>query len=126
MIMEINGKKLPSPARAINVKWIQFVDSGRNAQGSIVAQPIGDRQVKFDGIEFPHLKDAEWSSILNEIEKFEGILLYYDTRTRTFQNLRVYWGDASAQPFKINKVTGEVLEWIHCQCNLIDMGYGNV
>lgn len=126
MIKEINGKVLPCVGRAINVQWVQFVDSGRNANGSVIAQPIGGRQIKFNSVEFPRLTDAEWSDVLNEIEKFEGELLYYDTRTRTFQLLRVYWGDASATPYKTDPNTGEVLIWVNCKCNIIDMGYGNV
>jgi len=79
--------------------------------------------LKFEPVIWKHLTASEWRAILTEIEKFEGELYFWDNLTGTFVTRKVYWGDASEEIFKINKDTGEVLEYINCRCNIIDMGY---
>lgn len=121
--IKINGVVLPYPATGIVVQRSQFVDSTRNALGQVIAQKINRRIIKFDSLEWKHLTASEWRSILTEIEKFEGTLEYWDNLSGTFKSIKVYWGDASEEVFKINPDTGEVLEYINCKCNIIDMGY---
>ena len=120
---KINGVDLPYPATGLSVQRQQFVDSARNAQGQVVAQKINRRILKFEPVIWKHLTASEWRAILTEIEKFEGELYFWDNLTGTFVTRKVYWGDASEEIFKINKDTGEVLEYINCRCNIIDMGY---
>ena len=121
--IKINGKTLPYPSRGLRTERIQIVDSARNANGEVVAQRINRRQIKFEGLEWKHLKASAWREILQEIDKFEGELEFWNNLTGSFETIRVYWGDASEEIFKINKETGEVLEYINCKCNIIDMGY---
>lgn len=123
MLFKINDKVMPTPARGVKEQRSQLVDSGRNALGQVVAQKINRRQFKYDSITWPHLSAAEWSSILKEIEKFEGTMTFWDALSQSFVTRRIYWGDASAEPFKIDPKTGRVLEYTNCQCNPIDMGY---
>lgn len=120
---QINGIELPVPATGLKVQRQQFVDSARNAVGQVVAQKINRRIVKFDEVVWKHLTATQWRAILKEIEKFEGTLRFWDNLSGTFVTRKVYWGDASEEVFKIDPATGEVLEYINCKCNLIDMGY---
>lgn len=122
MIFKINGYTLPTPARGMTVQRQQLVDSARNAKGEVVASKVNRRLLKFDGITFPHLTSKEWGRVLQEIEKFKGTVTFYDPLIQGFATMAVYWGDASEEPFKINPKTGEVLEYINCKCNIIDMG----
>lgn len=121
--IKINGIVLPYPSRGLKVQRQQFVDSSRNANGQVVAQKINRRIMKFDALEWKYLTADQWRGILIEIEKFDGILEYWNNLTGQFQTLRVYWGDASEEIHKINPATGEVLEYVNCKCNIIDMGY---
>ena len=120
---KINGISLPVPARGLQVKRNQFVDSSRNANGEVVAQKVNRRILKFEPVIWKHLTAEKWREILVEIEKFEGDLYFFDNLTGTFVTRKVYWGDASEEVHKIDSTTGEVLEYINCQANIIDMGY---
>ena len=64
MIFKINGKTLPTPAHGLNEQRVQLVDSARNAKGQVKAKKIGGRQIKFDGVVFPHLTADEWGAVL--------------------------------------------------------------
>lgn len=120
---KINGVELPYPSTGLVVQRQQFVDSARNALGQVVAQKINRRILKFDSLVWKYLSASEWRAILQEIEKFEGELYFFDNLSGTFITRKVYWGDASEEVFKINPNTGEVLEYLNCKCNIIDMGY---
>ena len=122
-VFEINGVVLPYPSYGLNVQRQQFVDSARNAFGQVVAQKVNRRILKFDALEWKHLTALEWHNILVEIEKFTGTLKYWDSRLMDFNTIQVYWGDASEEIHKIDPATGEVLEYINCKCNIVDMGY---
>ena len=43
--IKINGHKLPQPKRGVEVIITTIVDSGRNANGVLVGQKIGDRDL---------------------------------------------------------------------------------
>ena len=118
----INDVQLPVPVRGLKVLRSQFVDSGRNALGQVVSQKINRRIIKFDSLEWVHLTAEEWHKILIEIEKFEGTLRFWDARTNGWLSIRVYWGDASEEPYQIDE-TGKVTEYLKCSCNIVDMGY---
>lgn len=119
----INGVELPPPAYGLKIQRSQLVDSGRNALGQVVAQKINRRQTKFDSLTWPHLTASEWSAILQEIEKFEGTLKFWDALSQNFITRKVYWGDATEEIFKIDPASGKVLEYINCSCNIVDMGF---
>jgi len=121
--IKINGISLPVPSTGLVVKRQQFVDSARNAQGQVVAQKINRRILKFDKVVWKFLPASVWRSILVEIEKFEGELYFFNNLSGSFETIRVYWGDASEQIHRIDSTTGEVLEFVNCSCNIIDMGY---
>jgi len=119
----INGVELPFPARGLIFERQQFVDSKRNALGQVVSQKIGRRQMKFSSLEWKHLTATQWRTIQNEIDKFSGELRYWDNPSGAFITRKVYWGDESAEVYKINPTTGEILEFSNCKCNLVDCGY---
>ena len=121
----INGIVLPYPKVGLNVARQQLVDSKRNALGEVVAQTVNRRIAKWDNVEWAKLTAAQWRVIQNEINKFKGTLTVWDNPSGKFKNISVYWGDESAEVSKINPATGEHLEYQHCKCNIIDMGFAD-
>lgn len=121
--IKINGVVVPYPAIGLTVQRQQLVDSARNAQGQVVAQKINRRISKINNLQWKYLTASQWRTIQTEIDKFTGTLEFWDNASNSFKSITVYWGDEEAEPFKINPSTGEVLSYINCKCNLIDMGY---
>lgn len=121
--IKINGVTLPYPARGLGLARQQLVDSARNANGEVVAQKVNRRINKLDNLEWKHLTASQWRAIQAEIDKFKGTLEFWDNPSGTFKTITVYWGDETSEIFKIDPATGEVLEYINCKCNIIDMGY---
>ncbi len=121
-IIYLNGKAFPAPASGLSISRVQLVDSTRNSNGQVVAQKIGKRQLKFDGLVWNNLDAQTWHAILAEITKFEVIVRFYDVGVNQWVNLRCYFGDAKETPIKFDQY-GVPIRYSVCQCNIIDMGY---
>ena len=118
----INGIQLPAPDNSAKILRQQLVDSARNAYGQVVAQKINRRLLKVDGLQWSYLPAETWSIILQQIEQFTGTLRIWDARVKGFVEIQVYWGDAEEQPWEVAP-SGEILSYVNCKCNVIDMGY---
>ena len=120
-IIKVNGKSIPPPDVGMKYLREQLVDSGRNAEGTVIAQKINRRLVKADSLKWTYLTAEEWHSILVEIEKFECDVTFYDALSMSFVTRKMYWGNASEEPYLVDD-EGKVLTYKNCSCNIIDMG----
>lgn len=120
-MFKINGKSLPPPDVGLKYLREQLVDSGRNAEGTVIAQKINRRLVKADSLKWSYLTAEEWHSILVEIEKFEADVTFYDALSMSFVTRKMYWGNASEEPYLVDE-DGRVLTYRNCSCNIVDMG----
>lgn len=117
----INGKKFPFPKRGLNLQVITVVNSGRAANGRIVAQRIGRDQEKLNQLVWPYLDAETWAEMLQEFEKFDIEVTYPDPVTNDWTTRRMYPGDRSAEIWKLGP-DGKPTHYINCSCNLIDRG----
>nr|DAN17920.1 MAG TPA: hypothetical protein [Caudoviricetes sp.] len=117
----INGVALPSPDRGLQIKRTQQLDQGTNALGQIVAQKINRRLTNIDTITWSYLTADQWTTILNEINKSEGTLTFYDALTNTTISRQVLWGDTSEEPLFLD-AQGGVTVFTNCTAALKDIG----
>lgn len=118
----INGVELPPPKRGVTPIVTTVVDSGRNANGTVVGQRVGRDQYKLDGLEWPWLTAAEWSTILTLLKNFFVYVTFVDPVSNSKKTLKMYPGDRSAEPYWLNKTTGKPTHYRNCKVNLIDVG----
>lgn len=117
----INGVELPPPKRGVTPIVTTVVDSGRNANGTVVGQRVGRDQYKLDGLEWPWLTAAQWSTILRLLKNFFVYVTFYDPVTNGQKTLKMYPGDRSAEPYWIDE-NGKPTHYRNCKVNLIDVG----
>lgn len=117
----INGVELPPPKRGVTPIVTTVVDSGRNANGTVVGQRVGRDQYKLDGLEWPWLTAAQWSTILKLLKNFFVYVTFYDPVSNSQKTLKMYPGDRSAEPYWIDK-NGKPTHYRNCKVNLIDVG----
>lgn len=100
----INGETPPG-----NVKYgytedtEQLVKQQRNSDGVVIAEKVGKRLLKFNGLEWPHLDRAGYEWLQKQIAEFFCNVTYYDARRGGIVTRKFYWGDFSAQPFKFDR-----------------------
>lgn len=117
----VNGRAMPQPKKPLTIEGQQGVDGQRNSQNIEIAQKINRRIIKFSNLEWPYLTDKEWSIILNEVEKFNAVVTYWDTRLQGYYQIECYWGDSSSEPYEVDS-NGKIISHYNCKCNLIDSG----
>lgn len=120
--LKINGYELPPPKRGVNIKVSTVVDSGRNANGAVVAQRIGRDLYKIDNLEWPWLTAQQWNRILDLVSSFYFTVTFIDPVTGDDKSVVMYCGDRSAEPYWVDG-DGKPTHFRSCKMNLIDTGW---
>ena len=98
-----------------------MVDQARTADG-IVRGSVIAKANKVE-LKWAVLSPEVWSDICTFFDKhFYFNATYYDMQTNSMQTKTMYVGDRSAQPFKMDSVTGKPLYYLDCQANIIGVG----
>lgn len=119
--LAINGYELPSPKRGVSVIVTTVVDSGRDANGTVVGQRVGRDQYKIDGLEWPWLSAAQWERILKILSNFFVNVTFNDPVTNHRKTIKMYCGDRTGEPYWVDK-NGTPTFYRNCKVNLIDTG----
>lgn len=118
----INGHPYPQPKRGLSLIVSTIVDSARNTNAVVVGQVVGRPQQKIDGLEWGYLTAEQWSSILKEFESFYVTVSYPDMVNNTWTTRKMYPGDRTATPYRLDETTGLPVDYINCKVNVIDCG----
>lgn len=98
-----------------------MVDQARTADG-IVRGSVIAKANKVE-LKWAVLSPEVWSDICTFFDKhFYFNATYYDMQTNSMQTKTMYVGDRSAQPFKMDSVTGKPLYYLNCEANIIGVG----
>ena len=98
-----------------------MVDQARTADG-IVRGSVIARANKIE-LKWAVLSPEKWSEICQFFDKhFYFNATYYDMSANAFRTKTMYVGDRSAQPFKMDSVTGKPLYYLNCEANIIGVG----
>lgn len=97
------------------------VDQARTADG-IVRGSVISKANKIE-LKWAVLTPNTWKDICTFFDKhFYFNATYYDMQTGQFESKKMYVGDRSAVPFKINPDTGIPTYYLNCQANIIGVG----
>ena len=98
-----------------------MVDQARTADG-IVRGSVIARANKIE-LKWAVLTPEVWAQICQFFDNhFYFNATYYDMSTNSMQTKTMYVGDRSAQPFKMDSVTGKPLYYLNCEANIIGVG----
>lgn len=120
--ISVNGYDFPSPKRGLKPTVSTLVDSGRNANGAVVAQRIGRDQYKLDGLEWPWLPAETWSEILTVLSDFFVYVTFTDPVKNKKVTIKMYPGDRTAEPYYLDEDDENPIFYTNCKVNLIDCG----
>lgn len=121
-IITINGKEFPAPQRGLEFIVSTNVNSGRNANGEVIGQVVGRNQNKANNLVWPFLDAQTWAEMLQEFDDFFVIATIPDMVHNTWQTIKMYPGDRSAEPYWIDPVAKLPTHYINCKVNIIDCG----
>ena len=121
----INGNKDPAPARGAGHEGASLVSAGKNANGAFIGQKVGRTQRKLTPMVWGILDAATWTAILQETEKFEMNVTFFDPLLNDWNTITMYPGNWTDTVFKFDPATGRTLQYADCKINFIDCGKPN-
>lgn len=107
--------------RGVTPTVTTLVDSGRNANGTVVGQRIGRDQYKIDNLEWSWLTAEQWSKILSILDNFFVNVTFIDPVSNAPKTIKMYCGNRTAEPYWVDE-DGHPTHYRNCKVNLIDVG----
>lgn len=116
----INGVRTPCPAVGMEIIRSVTVDSGRNANGAVVAQIIGRPLWKINNLHWVGLDANQWANIKQALEPFFVPVTFTDD-TNVRRTVYMYPSDTNGQPLFLSGLSYS--QFRDCKFNLIDCGW---
>lgn len=119
--IQINGVDVPSPARGLEEIVSTTLNSGRNANNTVVGEKVGRDLYKLNGLTWKQLTAEEWSIICTLFKNFFVVVKTFDMVNNSWITLKMYPGDRSAKPQWVD-ANGKPTHYVDCKVNIIDCG----
>jgi hypothetical protein len=102
-----------------------LVDSARNVQGVMVGSVIRDDVGKVE-MTWKYLTIEQWANILKCFSvkkggKFINDVTFFSQDSGAWETRSMYVGDRKAEAWRRNPETGEMMGWVNCSLNLIEV-----
>lgn len=120
--LEINGIELPCPKYGMDIIISTAVNAGRNANNEVIAEKVGRDVLKYNNLEWCWVDAQECATILGVFDNFFVTAKVWNPARATFETIKMYPGDRSAQPYWIDKETKVPINYISVKVNIIDCG----
>lgn len=119
-LVTVNGKALPEPS-TYSAVTSTIVDSGRNVQGKVVGAVIRHDLAKVE-LGWKYLTVKQWASVLGEFTRnFYCTVTFFNQATGDYTTRTMYVSDRSAEIFRRDPETGEVLGWVSPRLSLVEV-----
>jgi len=115
----INGVRFPVPRYGMEIVHSQVVDSGRNANGTVVGQLVGRKLWKLNNLEWVGLDQETWKEMKQALAPFFVKVKFLGDDGR-WHNITMYPSDVTGQPLFLENLT--YTQFVSCKFNLIDCG----
>jgi hypothetical protein len=121
--LTINGQPLPSPYKDVEFIIETMVNSGRNANGTVVGEVVGRDNYKVNNLEWRGLDASEVSRILTLLQNFYITAKIPDPVTNGWKTIAMYPGNRTAKPLTgwVDD-EGKPTRYEYLKVNIIDCG----
>lgn len=123
-LVKIGEYELPEPS-TYNGNTSVLVDSARNAYGVMIGSVIRDDVAKVE-LTWRYLTVEQWARIQKCFRqsaggKFINRVTFFDQSLGDWVEREMYVSDRKANMFRRDPTTGEILGWVDCSLNLIEV-----
>lgn len=119
-LVSIGGFDFPEPS-SYTATTSTIVDSGRNVNGYVVGAIVRSDVAKVD-MSWRYLTVRQWASILSLFaSSFYNDVRFFNQTTGTYETRTMYVSDRTANMFRRDPDTGEVLGWLEPSLSLVEV-----
>lgn len=120
--LNVNGYNWPAPARGFTYVISTTVNSGRNANNTVIGQRIGRDLYKLDSMTFRCLPAETRRMMLQSLKDFYVPVTFEDYVSGGIITLTMYPGDRKGTPYWVDTLTHMITMDETFSVNLIDVG----
>lgn len=119
-LVSIGGFDFPEPSKYAGTT-ATIVDSARNVNGYVVGAIVRSDVAKVD-LSWRYLTVRQWASILSLFaSSFYNDVRFFNQTTGTYETRTMYVSDRTANMFRRDPDTGEVLGWLEPSLSLVEV-----
>lgn len=119
-LVTVAGTPLPEPSE-YRSGTSTLVDSARNVEGKVVGSVVRPDVAKIE-LKWRYLTAQQWASVLSLFKNsFYNSVKFFDQTTADYTTRDMYVGDRNAGMWRRNPATGEVMGFVDCSLNLIEV-----
>lgn len=119
-LVSIGGFDFPEPSKYTGTTST-IVDSARNVNGYVVGAIVRSDVAKVD-LSWRYLTVRQWASILSLFaSSFYNDVRFFNQTTGTYETRTMYVSDRTANMFRRDPNTGEVLGWLEPSLSLVEV-----
>lgn len=119
-LVSIGGFDFPEPSR-YTATTADIVDSARNVNGRVVGAVVRSDVAKVD-MSWRYLTVRQWASILTLFRNsFYNDVRFFNQTTGAYETRTMYVSDRTADMFRRDPDTGEVLGWLEPRLSLVEV-----
>lgn len=119
-LVSIGGFDFPEPSKYAGTTST-IVDSARNVNGYVVGAIVRSDVAKVE-LSWRYLTVRQWASILSLFaSSFYNDVRFFNQTTGTYETRTMYVSDRTANMFRRDPDTGEVLGWLEPSLSLVEV-----
>lgn len=119
-LVSIGGFDFPEPSKYTGTTST-IVDSARNVNGYVVGAIVRSDVAKVE-LSWRYLTVRQWASILSLFaNSFYNDVRFFNQTTGTYETRTMYVSDRTANMFRRDPETGEVLGWLEPSLALVEV-----
>lgn len=119
-LVSIGGFDFPEPSKYAGTTST-IVDSARNVNGYVVGAIVRSDVAKVE-LSWRYLTVRQWASILSLFaSSFYNDVRFFNQTTGTYETRTMYVSDRTANMFRRDPDTGEVLGWLEPSLSLVEI-----
>lgn len=119
-LVSIGGFDFPEPSKYAGTTST-IVDSARNVNGYVVGAIVRSDVAKVE-LSWRYLTVRQWASILSLFaNSFYNDVRFFNQTTGTYETRTMYVSDRTANMFRRDPETGEVLGWLEPSLSLVEV-----
>lgn len=119
-LISIGGYVLPEPS-SYSAVTSTIVDSARNVSGYVIGSVIRNDVAKIE-VSWKYLTVEQWANILSRFtHSFENSVYFFNQATGAYDTRTMYVSDRSADMWRRDPETGEVVGWVNPSLSLVEV-----
>lgn len=119
-LVSVGGYDFPEPS-TYSATTSTIVDSARNVAGFVVASVVRNDVAKIE-LTWNFLTARQWANILSCFaNSFTNSVRFYNQVTASYETRTMYVSDRTAEVFRRDPETGEMLGWVKPSLSLVEV-----